>query len=134
MIIDRCRDIEELKKLYKSRPMPSQYEFDWLVKNPNLFCFYDEKTGKLRGFITIQNEEGEALQKPKAMQYFENVIEDMRGHVPDEIANEMYTKLYSVLEDSTKLDKANYTVTPKELYDINKNISDMSYCFKRYVQ
>ena len=59
MIIDYCRDIEELKKLYKSRPMPSQYEFDWLVKNPNLFCFYDEEEGKLRGFITVQNEEGE---------------------------------------------------------------------------
>lgn len=59
MIIDHCRDIEELKRLYESRPMPSQYEFDWLVKNPNLFCFYGEKDGKLRGFITVQNEDGE---------------------------------------------------------------------------
>ena len=39
--------------------MPSQYDFNWLVNNPNLFCFYDEKNGKLRGFITIQNENGE---------------------------------------------------------------------------
>lgn len=68
----------------------------------------------------------DALQNPKAMQYFENVIEDIRRHVPDEIADEMYAKLYSVLEDSAKLDKANYTVSPKELYDINKNISDMT--------
>lgn len=59
MIIDHIRDLEEFKNLYESRPMPSQYEFNWLVNNPNLFCFYDELNGKLRGFITVQNEEGE---------------------------------------------------------------------------
>lgn len=59
MIIDHCRNIEELKKLYESRPMPSQYDFNWLVNNPNLFCFYDEINGKLRGFITVQREDGE---------------------------------------------------------------------------
>lgn len=59
MIIDHIRDLEEFKNLYESRPMPSQYEFNWLVNNPNLFCFYDELSGKLRGFITVQNEEGE---------------------------------------------------------------------------
>lgn len=57
MIIDHCRDVEELKKLYKSRPMPSQYDFNWLVNNPNLFCFYSEdEEAKLRGFITVQVE------------------------------------------------------------------------------
>lgn len=59
MIIDHIRDIEEFKKLYKNRPMPSQYELDWLVNNPNLFCFYDESNGFLRGFITIQYEGNE---------------------------------------------------------------------------
>ncbi len=59
MIIDHCRDIEELKKLYESRPMPSQYDFDWLVNNPNLFCFYDEREGFLRGYITVQIEDDE---------------------------------------------------------------------------
>lgn len=58
MIIDKVRDIKELKKLYESRPMPSQYDFDWLVNNPNLFCFYDELKGFLRGFITVQIENG----------------------------------------------------------------------------
>ena len=38
--------------------MPSQYDFDWLVNNPNLFCFYDVINGKLRGFITVQREDG----------------------------------------------------------------------------
>lgn len=58
MIIDKVRDINELKKLYDNRPMPSQYDFDWLVNNPNLFCFYDENKGFLRGFITVQIENG----------------------------------------------------------------------------
>lgn len=39
--------------------MPSQYDFDWLVNNPYLFCFYDEVKGFLRGFITIQREGNE---------------------------------------------------------------------------
>nr|DAL34555.1 MAG TPA_asm: hypothetical protein [Caudoviricetes sp.] len=59
MIIDHIRDMEEFKKLYESRPMPSQYDFEWLVNNPNLFCFYDELKGFLRGFITVQVEDGE---------------------------------------------------------------------------
>lgn len=59
MIIDHIRDMEEFKKLYDSRPMPSQYDFEWLVNNPNLFCFYDELKGFLRGFITAQVEDGE---------------------------------------------------------------------------
>lgn len=63
MIIDRCRDVEELKRLYDSRPMPFQYEFEFLINNPNLFCFYDEQEGFLRGFITVQYEydEGEKV-------------------------------------------------------------------------
>ena len=56
MILDHCRDTEELKRLYESRPMPSQYEFKWLLNNPYLFCFYDEINGSLRGFITVQRE------------------------------------------------------------------------------
>lgn len=59
MIIDHIRNMEEFKNLYDSRPMPSQYDFEWLVNNPNLFCFYDELKGFLRGFITVQVEDGE---------------------------------------------------------------------------
>lgn len=59
MILDHCRDLNELEKLYTTRPMPNQYEWEWLVNNPNLFCFYDEKNKKLRGFITVQLEDGE---------------------------------------------------------------------------
>lgn len=56
MIIDHCRDERELFDLYTTRPMPNQYDFEWLMGNPNLFCFYDEKQGFLAGFITVQNE------------------------------------------------------------------------------
>jgi hypothetical protein len=56
MIIDKCRDIEELRRLYNERPMPFQYDFDWLVNNPCLFCLYGEKG--LLGFVTVQRENG----------------------------------------------------------------------------
>ena len=45
--------------LYLDRPMPNQYDWDWLINNPNLFCFYDEEKGFLRGFITVQREDEE---------------------------------------------------------------------------
>jgi hypothetical protein len=61
MIIDHVRNKEELKRLYSSRPMPNQYDFKWLINNPNLFCFYGEKKGDLRGFITVQEEEVEGF-------------------------------------------------------------------------
>lgn len=56
MIIDHCRDEKELYELYTLRPMPNQYDFEFLMQNPNLFCFYDEKLGFLTGFITVQTE------------------------------------------------------------------------------
>lgn len=56
MIIDHCRDEKELYDLYTLRPMPNQYDFEFLMNNPNLFCFYDKEQGYLKGFITIQRE------------------------------------------------------------------------------
>ena len=59
MILDKCRDIAEFKELYNKRQMPNSYEFFWLINNPNLYCFYDEKDNFLRGYITLQEEDGE---------------------------------------------------------------------------
>lgn len=59
MIIDHIRDMEEFKALYDERPMPIPYDFEWLIKNPCLYCFYDEETGEYKGFITVQREDGE---------------------------------------------------------------------------
>ena len=57
MIIDHIRDLEEFRAFYNKYKMPYQYEFDWLVNNPNLFCLYDESS-VLWGYITVQREEG----------------------------------------------------------------------------
>lgn len=57
MICDHIRDIEEFREFYKNRPMPNQYDWDFLVNNPNLFCFYDEDNGEFKGYITVQREE-----------------------------------------------------------------------------
>ena len=37
--------------------MPNQYDFAWLIANPNLFCSYDEDS-VLWGYITVQREDG----------------------------------------------------------------------------
>lgn len=59
MILDHCRNFQELYTLYIKRPMPNQYDWDFLINNPNLFCFYSEdKDKELRGYITVQQENG----------------------------------------------------------------------------
>lgn len=73
MIIDHIRDMEEFKNLYQVRPMDDGiFTYDWIVKNPHLYCFYDEIRGFLKGFINIyQNEEGKlflsGVAKPKIL-------------------------------------------------------------------
>ena len=62
MIIDHPRDIEEFKKLYDERPMnDGLYSFKHILNNPNLFCFYDEITAKLKGFIFINADKEKRL-------------------------------------------------------------------------
>jgi hypothetical protein len=76
MIIDHIRDIKEFKELYDSRPMPIPYDYEWLIKNPCLYCFYDENDGSFKGFITIQREEGElTLSGVSVRKNMSNVID-----------------------------------------------------------
>lgn len=79
MIIDKCRDEKELYELYTLRPMPNQYDFEFLMRNPNLFCFYDEKIGFLRGFITVQTEDIEGERRLTLSGT------SIRGNMPDNI-------------------------------------------------
>lgn len=79
MIIDHCRNEKELYELYSLRPMPEQYDFKFLIQNPNLFCFYDEKLGFLRGFITVQYEEIDGVNRLT----FSGT--SIRGNMPDNI-------------------------------------------------
>ncbi len=54
MIIDHPRDIQEIKKLFDERPMQTDvYDFNFIINNPHLYCFYDENTDELLGFIFI---------------------------------------------------------------------------------
>ena len=79
MIIDHCRDEKELYELYCLRPMPNQYDFEFLMQNPNLFCFYDEKLGFLRGFITVQTEDIDGVKRLTLSGT------SIRGNMPDNI-------------------------------------------------
>lgn len=79
MIIDHCRDEKELYELYTLRPMPNQYDFEFLMQNPNLFCFYDEKLGFLRGFITVQTEDIDGVKRLTLSGT------SIRGNMPDNI-------------------------------------------------
>ena len=79
MIIDKVRDLNELRNLYSGRPMPEQYDFDFLVNNPNLFCFYDDFSGKLLGFITIQRENNLlTLSGTSIPKNYDNIVEAIR--------------------------------------------------------
>lgn len=62
MIIDRIRDIEEFKKFFYDHPMnDGLYSYDFIKNNPYLFCFYNENTGVLEGYISITADKEENL-------------------------------------------------------------------------
>lgn len=118
MIIDHIRDMEEFKKLYESRPMPSQYDFEWLVNNPNLFCFYDELKGFLRGFITVQVEDGElTLSGTSIRKNFKDNIEAVKT-----VCNSFKQDIYSY----TRLKEANLVLKKsgfEKIYTDNNGIT-----------
>lgn len=118
MIIDHIRDMEEFKKLYESRPMPSQYDFEWLVNNPNLFCFYDELKGFLRGFVTVQVEDGElTLSGTSIRKNFKDNIEAVKT-----VCNSFKQDIYSytrLKEASLVLKKSGF----EKIYTDNNGIT-----------
>lgn len=118
MIIDHIRDMEEFKKLYESRPMPSQYDFEWLVNNPNLFCFYDELKGFLRGFLTVQVEDGEfTLSGTSIRKNFKDNIEAVKT-----VCNSFKQDIYSytrLKEASLVLKKSGF----EKIYTDNNGIT-----------
>ena len=123
MIVDHCRDIEELKKLYDGHPMPCQYEFDWLIHNPNLFCFYENN--KLLGFITMQDEEFENIGKVLTLsgtsirKNLPNIITAI-NKVCDAFNKDIYS--YTPLKEAAYvLKKANFRKIGTNLYMRFKN-------------
>ena len=58
MIVDRCRDIEEFRKLHAECENERVATVDEILKHWNYhFCFYDDDE-KLTGCIYIENDEG----------------------------------------------------------------------------
>ena len=58
MILDYCRNKEELYDLFLKRPMDDGiFNFDFIYNNPHLYCFYDEKKGFLKGYANIYRDE-----------------------------------------------------------------------------
>ena len=76
MIIDHIRDIKEFKELYDSRPMPIEYDYDWLIKNPCLYCFYGEEKGERRKDRQRKKKASEKIFLPVSV----------RKNMPDNIA------------------------------------------------
>lgn len=78
--------------------------------------FNDEILGTLKQNPDWTND-------PKKIEALEKHIANYS--VPEEYALELYNKFYEAIGKGDVLNKANNLVTPKELYDINKNVSNM---------
>lgn len=78
--------------------------------------FNDEILGTLK-----QNPEW--LNDPKKIEQLENHIANYS--VPEEYLYELYNKFNDAVGKGSVLNKGNNLVSPKELYDINKNVSNM---------
>ena len=59
MIVSRCRDIEEFKKVHAQCENDSiPYAESILALNEYCFCFYSRNTGKLLGCIYLEDDNG----------------------------------------------------------------------------
>jgi len=62
MIIDKIRDEKEFKELFDNRPMDDGlFNYEFIINNPHLYCFYDEKDGKLKGYANMYMDEDNRL-------------------------------------------------------------------------
>ena len=62
MIIDRCRDEKEFRQFFSDHPMnDGLYSYEFILNNPYLFCFYNEVTGVLEGYISVTADKDEKL-------------------------------------------------------------------------
>lgn len=54
MRIEHPRDVKDLKKMFIERPMQTDLiNFDFIINNPHLYCFYDELNNELLGYVFI---------------------------------------------------------------------------------
>ena len=76
MIVSRCRDIEEFKRVHvqcENDRIPSAESI--LALNDYCFCFYSEDTGKLLGCIYLEDDNGRVcLSGFSVRKNYDNVI------------------------------------------------------------
>lgn len=93
MIIDHCRNRAEFKEFFEAYPMPEteQFSFEWCLNNPNLFCFYDEETGRLLAYIVISYEEGKNFLSGASCR--KNFLDNIEGII--KVCNAFDDDIYS---------------------------------------
>lgn len=60
MIVDKCRNLEELKELYKLCDNERLARLENILNLPTHCCFYDNKN-KLVGLIYLEDEDGKVM-------------------------------------------------------------------------
>lgn len=80
MIVSRCRDIEEFKKLHAICENERVATASEILKHKNHhFCFYDEKTNELLGCIYIENDDNKpCLSGFSPKKNYANIIEAVK--------------------------------------------------------
>lgn len=93
MIIDHCRNKEEFEKFFYDYPMPleGQFELDWVLNNPNLFCFYDEVTGELKAYIILSLEKNKTYLSGASCR--KNFLDNIQGII--KVCNAFDCDIYS---------------------------------------
>lgn len=93
MIIDHCRNKEEFEKFFYNYPMPkdNQFTFDWVINNPNLFCFYGEEKKDLRAYIVLHEENGNLYLSGASCR--KNFLDNIQGII--KVCNAFDRDIYS---------------------------------------
>lgn len=116
MIIDHCRNKEEFEKFFYDYPMPKDIDFLWVIKNPNLFCFYDEVTEELKAYLYFsKNKENKLYLSGASCR--KNFLDNIQGII--KVCNAFDCDIYSY----TKLKQAGLLLRKAGF----KKISDYEY-------
>jgi hypothetical protein len=117
MIIDHCRDLKEFQDFFYEYPMPkdNQFDFLWVINNPNLFCFYGEEKKDLRAYIVLHEEDGNLYLSGASCR--KNFLDNIQGII--KVCNAFDSDIYSY----TKLKQAGLLLRKAGF----KKISDYEY-------
>ena len=93
MIIDKIRDLKEFQDFFYNYPMPkdNQFDFLWVINNPNLFCFYGEEKKDLRAYIVLHEENGKVYLSGASCR--KNFLDNIQGII--KVCNAFPCDIYS---------------------------------------